>query len=657
MSKQIKGLYLSRYGVTELRNVAPLRFFAHPSLVTFTVTMSATYEQLINAHMARLQKSSNPDAFGQVSKNHMTALRAFMRHHQKAETTSIGPELGEAFDAAVQAHLADTDLSDRSRADRRSLLNAWRVTFIENGLTAEPLSRIKARRTVATTGQTPFEAKLKESIKQAKTTAKTAARRAGTSPSAIQRWMNGAIPNVRTVPNLARLDAVLKLEPGTLAKALAETTNAAQSHSAYRERLSELHRDHYCLKPNEVTPEFMQEWRRFFDYKTSTHPGALERNAAGRWSLTDARLSAAVPTAMNSRGNAVCASANVAWGHLESFFGFLRMPIDKGGYGVDALDVQALAWLADAQALDSFFRFKTDRSGGVCHTGHSVFATFVISLTHPKTGYLTQSPTLFTRLPDTAVNGRTPAEMCNYAYKMAGTWKVQGTDKSRNPIEPIRNIIELEEPLAPIMDAMGRLRRVGNAAAPGSSTELLARRDELILGLLVACPLRAKNMETLTYHANNSGSFYRTATGQWRIRIALANLKNGDSKRGNGAYDIPVAAWLNSRLDDYVNTVRPKLVSGSDPGYLLLTEGGARLRSFPKLVAKLTRGYITGCMGFGPHSFRHIVATDWLKKHPNDFLTVSELLGDTVETVIREYAHLKVDVAFSRYEAYVSALL
>lgn len=204
---------------------------------------------------------------------------------------------------------------------------------------------------------------------------------------------------------------------------------------------------------------------------------------------------------------------------------------------------------------------------------------------------------------------------------------------------------------------MERLRRIGNAAAPGSKTELLARRDELILGLLISCPLRAKNMETLMYHPGNSGSIYRTAGGQWRIRIALANLKNGVSKRNIGVYDVPVATWLHSRLDDYVNTVRPQLVNDEDPGYLLLTDDGKRLRGFSKLVARLTRNYIQGCIGFGPHGFRHIVATDWLKRNPNDFLTVSELLGDTVETVIREYAHLKQDTAFSRYESYVSALL
>lgn len=118
-----------------------------------------------------------------------------------------------------------------------------------------------------------------------------------------------------------------------------------------------------------------------------------------------------------------------------------------------------------------------------------------------------------------------------------------------------------------------------------------------------------------------------------------------------------MASWLHSRLDDYVNNVRPRLLSGTDSSYFLLTADGHRMHNFSRLVFRLTRNYISGCMGFGPHSFRHIVATDWLKKHPNDFLTVAELLGDSVETVIREYAHLKQDSAFSRFETYVSALI
>ena len=659
MSKQIKDLRLLRYSVTGRGNVHSSAEFVLSSLATFTVTMSSTYGKLIEEHLARLQSTTKPDAFNQVSRNHMTALRAFMRHHQKNETTSIGPELGEEFDSAVKAHLAGSDLSERTRADRRSILNAWRATFVERGLSSEPLSRIKARRIVTDAGLTPFESTLKDAIKKAQTTAKSAARKAGISTSALQRWTNGAIPNVRTVETLNRLDAVLGLETGSLARALRETVNKSGDlpQTPFRERQKKNCRDHYTLKLPELTPQFMCEWRGLFDFKTSAHTGDLKRSTRGRWLLTDAKASSTKPNAINSRGSAICASAAVVWTHVSAFIGFLRLPVERGGYGVDPDQAQALAWLACPHAIDAFLQFMSDRADGICHTGHSFFATFVISLTNPQTGYLAQCPQLFDRLPADAVAGRSPSDLCRLASEMAKAWKSQSSGKSRDPLDAIRSLVELDEPLAPIIQAMGRLRRIGNAAAAGSKTELLARRDELIFGLLIACPLRSKNMVTLTYSANNSAGIYRTTAGKWRIRIPLANLKNGGSKRNMAAYDVPIAGWLHSRIEDYVNTVRPQMVKGIDPGYFLLTDDGKRLRNFSKLVAKLTRMYVPGCMGFGPHGFRHIVATDWLKKYPNDYLTVSELLGDTMQTVIREYAHLKQDVAFSRYETYVSGLL
>lgn len=57
------------------------------------------------------------------------------------------------------------------------------------------------------------------------------------------------------------------------------------------------------------------------------------------------------------------------------------------------------------------------------------------------------------------------------------------------------------------------------------------------------------------------------------------------------------------------------------------------------------------------HAFRHLVATDWLSQHPNDFLTVAELLNDKLDTVIRNYAHLKRDTSFSRYEQHINQVL
>ena len=74
-------------------------------------------------------------------------------------------------------------------------------------------------------------------------------------------------------------------------------------------------------------------------------------------------------------------------------------------------------------------------------------------------------------------------------------------------------------------------------------------------------------------------------------------------------------------------------------------------------VAKLTKRLIPETLGFGPHAIRHLVATDWLRKYSNDYITVACLLNDKLETVINNYAHLKQDDSFERYESYMLTLI
>jgi hypothetical protein len=57
----------------------------------------------------------------------------------------------------------------------------------------------------------------------------------------------------------------------------------------------------------------------------------------------------------------------------------------------------------------------------------------------------------------------------------------------------------------------------------------------------------------------------------------------------------------------------------------------------------LTKLYLPETQGFRPHIIRHIIATDHLKRHPRDYLTVAHLLHDKLETVIKNYGHLTVD--------------
>ena len=74
-------------------------------------------------------------------------------------------------------------------------------------------------------------------------------------------------------------------------------------------------------------------------------------------------------------------------------------------------------------------------------------------------------------------------------------------------------------------------------------------------------------------------------------------------------------------------------------------------------VRVVTARYAPDTDGFGPHAFRHIVATDHLKRHPQDYMTVAQLLHDKLATVMKAYAHLKVDDGLRTLHAGVAQAL
>ncbi|MDQ1274405.1 MAG: hypothetical protein QG591_3035, partial [Planctomycetota bacterium] len=51
--------------------------------------------------------------------------------------------------------------------------------------------------------------------------------------------------------------------------------------------------------------------------------------------------------------------------------------------------------------------------------------------------------------------------------------------------------------------------------------------------------------------------------------------------------------------------------------------------------------------------FRHIIATEYLKNNPNGYQVVANILHDKLETVLGEYAHLKIADGFSHWVSYL----
>lgn len=657
---KINELATYRYLIT----IAPndrntYKLFNFAGLGTQNVTMATTYRNLITHHFKTLETKCNPASSEQVKRNHMVALRGFMAHAGQSETSPIGLEMTDNFAALLKSHLSASKLSVRSQTDRRSLLNGWRESFLT--MSAEPILKIGRERRLAAdipTEQNPFEKVLWDSLKSSKLSPKTAARLAGVSTSAVGRWSRGALPNARTSDSLYKLDSVLDLVPGTLLAGFHDATGKSIDApvNEYRKRQKANTSKRFCVGIDDVRPALLNEWKAHLRFKTAPNTGNLIRADSGRWSLHEERHSSIKPSVFTSIGPNVSPSASIFWIRTKSFLGYLRLPVPDGGFGLSDEIAQTLAWYAVPEAVEGYFDFITRRSDGLKHASQEKFCATVIALLHPDHGYLTQCPYLLDKIPRDISNGRDWGEMCKFACASAKTLKSDCHDKSRDPEEPIRSLLCLEQPLAPIFAAMKKLRMIGDASPTGSIKEAVARRNELLLGLLISNPLRSKNLITLTIKTHNNGDIFRDEKGYWRIRIPASRMKNRKRLKKR-IYNAPLPAWLFPLIDDYATKFRPILNTKNKIDNFFISNTGTRFDALNKAIYKITATLIPGCSGFGPHALRHLVATDWLTKHPNDFGTVSELLNDTIEVIMNNYVHLRKDIAFQRYEEYVKIIL
>lgn len=620
--------------------------------------MAATYQQLITYHEERVRRETRASDPTQILRNHLTALRAYITAIGKTETSPIGDEMATRFHEALRAHLSTAGISTRSAADRRSMLNGWKTSFGLMQVAPEVLVRGRERRRAdAASEQNPFERGLKAALTAAKLAPKRAAQLAGISTSAIGRWTRGALPNVRSTSSFSKLEEALNVQPGYFSKLLVQAQQRLDpaSKNEFRARLNANKATGFrMLRQTDISEALLQQWQSFVHYKIALRTDKLLRPPRGRWTASGGGGGHRPCPGIDYFRGDFYASANVAWNHLCSYYGFLLLAREHGGYGLTKSQVQTLAWLAVPEAIDAYLEFKTARADGRRHGGHAVFASYVASMTHDVNGYLTQNGNLLHDLPEEFRLQRDWQELCQASLRAAKEWKRASKEVSRVVTDPIQPLLDQDAPLAPLFAAMQKLRRRSEHAPAGSLDEAAARRDELILGFLISNPLRSKNIVELTYSSDNSGALYESSPGRWRIRAA--KMKNRASSQAN-RYDVAVADWLNELISDYVKYFRPKFETAMHSDKVFVTRRSGKMTSLGQRVHRITRELIPGTGGFGPHAFRHLVATDWLQRNPNDFLTVALLLNDTLEVVMHTYAHLKRDQALARHSQQLASFL
>ena len=185
-------------------------------------------------------------------------------------------------------------------------------------------------------------------------------------------------------------------------------------------------------------------------------------------------------------------------------------------------------------------------------------------------------------------------------------------------------------------------------------------RDRFLINLLITNPLRANTISQLTIFKNTIGDnqgMLRKVDGRWRLYIQKKFFKNlGGAAKDD--YRADLSPKLSHILEEYL--MQRHYLAGSESTYLfrprrcsswtfhaidgtstLITDSQTAMPN--NAIYRIVRTNVQRALkvDVGTHGFRHLVATAWLKQNPDDYLTVAHILHDTLETVIKNYAHGK----------------
>lgn len=186
--------------------------------------------------------------------------------------------------------------------------------------------------------------------------------------------------------------------------------------------------------------------------------------------------------------------------------------------------------------------------------------------------------------------------------------------------------------------------------------QAISVRNELLMLWLINLPWRQKNLREMRVSGENPNLFfsqihnYSTATkpnwiieheehmpnsSYWQIQFSAAETKT------KHRVQLFLPSELLSLLEEYLKMHRPVLVRDNAMVNTLFVNDSGKpltLSQIGHLVKSLASRYAG--VPTTPHIYRDIVAFEWLRTHPEDFLTISKVLWHrNVNTTIRIYGH------------------
>jgi integrase len=194
------------------------------------------------------------------------------------------------------------------------------------------------------------------------------------------------------------------------------------------------------------------------------------------------------------------------------------------------------------------------------------------------------------------------------------------------------------------------------AAKKGLHKLALLGRDELMIRWLCGLAWRQRNLRECRIGGPKPNLFKGPVPAittidlpPWAVEARKENPNaefwqfhfSEDETKTGCTVDALVPRQLVEPLEEYLNTDRPGLLRGNDPGTLFLNQDGK-----PMSLNQVTKVVSTNTLRYGgrrvtPHKFRDSVAMAWLKEQPQNHLRLSKLLWHAnTNEVIKTYGSL-----------------
>lgn len=615
-------------------------------------------------------------------RNRVSALNQFQHFCRHKDEGKIGSELDIGFDSTIfawQEQMTLQGLAQRTIQDRLEYLLQWRELVVE----------------LASQSELPgdFRGALNEAIERRGVTNLYLSKETGIATMTLKFWREGTHqPTRNTEQNIKKLEAALRLPPSTLAQRLGYTitrysvTRAAKEKrnqsTAYGERLRRQRKPEYRLNYLSAPPESIRaEWQLLLVHKTN--PFRERASPREIWRCKPVELVGHKPCWSELYAGQLVPAAQAAWTYISRYLSWLALETKHGGRGMPAERVGTLGWLLNDAAMLQFMAWMQRRSDNKIHKGIAQVLNCAASLLRPGTGWLWLNPQLAhafeeqdrpfgfnpKALSDEALQAawqdRCKTVWQHYEKQAKTITTSKACVKSRDPKEPIADILALPQPLSALTGMLATLKR-NPPWRTGTKRYAVWLRDVLLLSWLIANPLRVNHFSTMTYRRDNTGHLYQDAAGSWHYRCTAAEFKNSP-----GDYDVSLPDFVREAIEAYLRDARPLLAGATEGDYVFLPEkfanqtdtdrtgtpvprtpGKWNSEAISTRVRVITLGLHGGLPPFGPHAFRHIVATDYLKRYPGAYQMVSHLLNDHLNTVIKEYGHVSpMDGLQAHYDA------